>query len=419
MAMLLSYPSGVSLNEFFSSTGDNRRRPRLPSHRRLRLAFFIAAFLIDAASAADWSVVSTVSERMEADDNIDVVPSSPGYVVGSITGLETTISAEMPTHILKFDTDLELRRFGGPGATGELDAFNPTASLSVSKQTKLTAYEIFASISRRNASSVEFEDTGRTTVDTDRLDYLIRANATHRVNESNSLSILADAELVDFIDDAGLTPYFATNLDVTWAHEINARTIATLGAEFGYFAADDDRNRTEISLAPTIGVSHRLTKRIAINGSIGPSFALNRQDALFPATPAVDELTVGYTGDLELRYRRKRTNISLGLRQGLEPSSLGELLNRSSATFALDHQMDRYSSFNFNTTVSSQESQSNAGGNSGTRQTLIIETGLTRRLARNWQGELGYTFRYSDADGVTASSNKVWLSISRTFDILQ
>ena len=396
----------VFLND--ATYGLHSMRWRTSARARARIgACAVAAVLSlqDPSRALDWSIRSTVSERMEFDDNIGVAVDSPGNVFGSTTSLATTIAANAKTYSIIFDTDFGLNEYGGPGETRGLDSFNQSGSVALTKKTTLNAYALNLSFSHQPVSTTEFEDTGLTNVDASRLYYSADGSVTHQVNKRNSLILSARALSTDFTGTStGLTPYFDASTSLAWKRMLTRRTDATLTGSLGYYAADNAEDTTSWIFRSKVDVSHKWTKRLTLTGGLGTNFV--RTDKTTGS-----ESSTGFSGDMGLDYRRKRTSITLRLSKALEPSSGGELQNRTSAAIGISQQINGYSAISLNASFGTQES---AGSGTTSRDTVTISPLYTYRPAQNWQTSLGYTYRYSKASE-SAQSHKVFMTVSRSF----
>ncbi len=408
--------------------GDVQKNRPFPGRNRLKAdvagvcACLVALYgLTGPAYAADWSVTSTLSQRVEVDDNYTVSSKSPGHVVGSITRLATAIEAVAPTHSFNLGHSFDLYQYAGPGDSVVSDEFNfDDFSIGFSKQRKLTTYGLSGSFTREPASISEFEDTGFTTVDADRLTFRADASASHQINRQNSVSLNVSATSVNFTeDDDDLNPFFSANTSLSWSHQFNRRTSASVSGNIGYSEFEDDRNTRSLVFSSTVGLSHRLTKRLSVSANLGVRMNKSNEDATL-LLPASDDTDTGFTGDVSLDYQRsKHSNLSLSWSQGLVPSADGDLRNRTSINLSIDHRINRKSSLAMSIRSSLQEPSSGSG--SEWRKTLSISPSYSRQLSPYWNADLGYLFRYSDSgSGATgsASSNKVFISVSRQFVVV-
>jgi len=367
----------------------------------------LAAFLSlhGTVHAVDWSIKSTVSERMEFDDNISVATPSPGNVVGSTTSLATAIAAKAKTYSIILDANLALKEYAGPGETRGLDSFNQEASLVLFRQTKLTDYAVKFYFANQDVATTEFEDTGLTNVDSRRLTYSADATIDHQFNRRNNLILSAQAKMVDFSNmTSGLTPYFDASTSLAWKHMMTRRTNATISGSLEYYEADNATDTTSWIFKTNLDVQHRWTKRLTVNGGIGANFVHTDKTT-------GSERSTGFSGKLGLEYRRKRTTINANLSHALTPSSTGELQNRTSAAFGISRKINSRSTLALNAIYSHQQSD---GTGTTSRDTLSISPILTYIPARYWNTSLGYTYRYSETTK-TAQSHKVFMSVSRSF----
>ena len=316
--------------------------------------FYVGPALISgSAFAIDWKAKSTLSQRVEVDDNYRVSATNAGNVLASITRLSTSIEAIAPTHRFNIGHSFDLYQYAGPGSSALDDKFNyDDFSVGFTKETKLTTYILGASFKREPTSTTEFDDTGNTTVDADRLTLSANGGVNHRVNARNSLAFDVSARSVTFSPDTGdLVAYFSANSSLAWTHEVNALTSVNTRGSVGYSEFDDDQNSRNLYFSATVGVKRKLTKRLSASLDVGALGAILKEDATM-LLPADEESGIGPTVNFSVDYRRKRTNISFSGTQALEPSADGELQSRTSVNLNIDHQIDSQSSVSLGVSAS-------------------------------------------------------------------
>ena len=178
--------------------------------RAQRLLLLAAACICVCApaKAGDWLVNSHIGETVEANDNIQQLPDSPGGAVGSITNFSLDAINETPTLRLGFGTDLGVSGFTGPGAQSSLDGFRGDVRGSIDKATKLTDYHLDGSWQLAPAAVSELTDSGILAANTTTSTFDASAGLKHQLNDLNALGWSISGTSVDFSnDDDGLTPY--------------------------------------------------------------------------------------------------------------------------------------------------------------------------------------------------------------------
>jgi len=345
---------------------------------------------------------------MEFDDNYELAEDSPGHVVGSVTSLSTAIAAKARTYSLELNGRVGIRKYAGPGATSDLDGVDPYISLGFTKGSKLTDYTLSTSFRRQDATAAEFDDTGVTNVNGDRLTFHTNAGVVHQVDRLNSLIFSADATIVDFTEDAAsLTPYFDANMSLGWKRMIAPRTHATIKGSVGYYNADDAVDTESWIFGASFGLNHRVNRRLTVSGGVGVNHVRTER-------MTGDENNTGISGNLNVDYKRKHTTVYFSLSQAFEPGSEGEIENRTRAQVGVSHKINSKSAVSMNASYGISDP---VGGNSDTRQSVSLSPLFTYMPAPHWETSLGYTFRYID-DDETAHSHKVFFSVSRDFTLL-
>ena len=106
--------------------------------------------------------------------------------------------------------------------------------------------------------------------------------------------------------------------------------------------------------------------------------------------------------------------IGLKTSYGLQPGTLGDLENQTSVFLRASKTINERSNVSFVAGAESVESFS-SGGSSDSTYGLVLASTYSLALTDEWNFQAGYRFRLEDSDGGTATSNNVFLSLSRNF----
>ncbi len=386
-------------------------RPVRPSRPHLRgLAPIVAGTLILGAAApaksANLSITSEAGNRLYFSDNLDLLPESAGAVLFSTTNLNTTITAALPTLEFTLDAGWTYNTYAGPGADGKSSALGQDYSLSVKKETKSTDYSASLGFTVQDAQTSELEDTGLTQIDTNRITTSGAIGIDTAINHNNRIAIDGTVRQVDFSTETDdLNPFFNASLAATWTHLVNSRITTDAKSSISLFKPDNGTGSRTITFLNTVGISVKLTKNLDISGS-GGLHLVNTRDDMTPASTAV-----GFSGKLDAELRRKRTRYGVKFSQNVSPSAAGELLTRTGISTSIRHSINDRTDWSVSAGISTQSGVSD--GSSTDRTQLTVSSSLNYRLTRHWQAIFGYDFRRKEEGGETASSNGVYVRMTR------
>ena len=193
------------------------------------------------ATAGDWTGTARIGETVEANDNPQLQPNSPGGAVGSITNLSLEAVDEWPTLRWEIGTNLGFNKFWGPGAVNSLDGVKGgVVHTTLDKTTVLTDYHAAFSGSVLPASVSQVLDSGITNANTTSMTYSGDGGLKHQVNELNAIGLSVAGTSESFTDNgspnsasARLTPNSYLTAGQSWIHNVSPRTDLTVRREHG------------------------------------------------------------------------------------------------------------------------------------------------------------------------------------------
>jgi hypothetical protein len=168
-----------------------------------------------------------------------------------------------------------------------------------------------------------------------------------------------------------------------------------------------------LTFTTTGGLETQLNPRLTMGFDAGFNVADIERDS-----PERDDTAIGFNGGLHFNYQLAAdTQISLVADQGFEPSSLGELQNRTTIGLSIGHSINSRSRFTLSTSYSRQVSADNS--NDTDRQLFVLGPSYSIDLTPDWRARMGYTLRLRDEDADLAVSNNFFLTLSRSFNLLR
>ena len=356
-----------------------------------------ACVMIAPAMAADWSLKFGASQSLSANDNIDLSAINRDAALQSTSSFNFDLLGQAKTYEIELAPTLSVERTFF-SQTDNKWSYLPAGRFDFRKMSKLTNYDVFASIARSNASSNELLDGIITTNEGDQLTYTAGATASHKINARNSLEWSNTATVVDFtIPSADLVPYKDLNSKATWRHQVSQIMGTDMAAGLEYYAPDSQVQSRAWGYRLNAGANARLTKRLSVTGDVG----------VVLWDPVDDNPTLGPTVSVSADYKLKSTDYALSANLDLSPGQDGKLTNRVTSNFIISHQISDMLSWGFNAGYS-QEWQSG----SGTASVLTVSPSLNVQLSRDWRTSLSYQYVRSDDATTSAYSNAATLSFS-------
>ena len=383
--------------------------------------------LCTPVKAGDWVVTSHIGETVEANDNPQQLPHSPGGDVGSLTDFSFKAINETPTLNLEFDSDLAFRAYGGPGAQSSLDGLQGNVGASVEKNTKLTDYHLDARWQRLPASVSELTDSGVLAANTTRSDYFADGGLQHQIDDVNGLGWSATGTVVDFSNtNAGLTPYTDATMTESWIHNISPITnfTASLGTEW-YVASNLTQANTLVQTL-TGQIDTQLTPRVKFMGRLGGGAVHTTEQDVFTNSD-VSQTSGNFIAAANLIYELSDNVITATASHDFAPSSLGQIQDRTLVGVSIDHKINESSGLLLSGQLTDQLPSTSVPANSDRRQAMILSVAYSHNLMRDWDMVLSYRFVQQEENAAffvpfqdgASTSNAVFLTLTRNVALLQ
>jgi hypothetical protein len=374
------------------------------------------------ASAGDWAVTTHIGETVEANDNPQLVPKSPGGDVGSITNLTLQAIDELPTLRWETDVDLGFQKYWGPGALGSYDGVRGDVRTAIDKATELTNYHAAFLFQDQPASVSEVTDSGITNANTSRVTYSGNGGLQHQLNDLNALGLTVSGTSVNFTsDNGGLTPFTDVSTTQSWIHNVNPRTDLTGALSTEWYAADDVANTNSVIERATGQIDTQLTERLKFMGRAGVG-VVNTTGRSQPS-----DTSANFVANGALTYLLKNTTLSALASHNLVPSSLGQIQENSTVGLTVGHQINEWSSMFLSGLYLNQLPSTSGVQNNNDRQAVVLSVSYERNLIRDWDLKLTYSFTQQDngdrffesfIDGGSAQSNAVFVTVTRNITLL-
>ncbi|WP_340109747.1 hypothetical protein [Pikeienuella sp. HZG-20] len=389
---------------------------------RSRAPLIAAALIAMAAfpAAADgWSLFATLSQRFEADSNLRLDPGSHDPAFGSVTTAGLNIISQTPRTRLEINPQLTGTLFTGSD-NSDSNQISPRLATRVSHRVGTVDLSggLVADVRPTTFSEFGFPDSGVPDLD------LIDRDAT-QISVLGNLGVGYDLDprtrftfdpivnVIRYTDDSdSLSPSTTIGANAGISHGINERIALQGGVGVRRIdiggAQDSDTTVVDVNG----GVSGQITPRFYLDGLLGASF-LDTEDA------AGDTSTgIGFNANVSAIYQASEDlSLSLTARQGVEPSSTGELETRTTIGASGRYQINRREGVDMGFGYSRQVSASTFSQNSDEQNQLYASLGYSLAVTPEVTARVGYLGRWVPDSSREAMSHKVFVSFSRSFTL--
>ncbi|MEL7346466.1 MAG: hypothetical protein AAFS07_08185 [Pseudomonadota bacterium] len=398
----------------------------------------LALAVVGDAGATEWSLGGRISQALsfETNRNLDEDgdPSFGATTTLNLVGGLTTDRASWTAR-----SNLRFRFFTGDD---EVDLFSPNVRVNGRVNGQTWQLNPFLRYRRNNVSFndlllIEGDDdigdgdigddgdggTGDSSaiiVDADatRTDVNLGSGLSLALSPRNSVAFSGSYALRRFSDDANdLEASDTFRFSGQVSRQVTPRTGLFVSGGLAYFQIDDVEETTSFSFSSTVGISRRVSERLAISASGGASVTSRNEDNPTPGDDDDDDTSVNGSGRFSIEYLEGDTRFTLGLSQSVSPSSDGDIRNRLRLRLGLRQPLDQTKTFSVVGAVTrSSDAFDDDGGGSG-RIVGSISPQISYSVSEAWRANLRYTFRFGSDDDDSAISNGVFVTVSRPLSL--
>jgi hypothetical protein len=358
------------------------------------------------ANALDWSLNSTLSETVEANDN-PFLRAVAGGALSSYSNIIANAVARMPDAKFAFDGNVSYQKYWGPGVDGApSENLGGGAHLLYQLNGKTDGDREYVEAGWHRQSSA-FALLGQLGVVTNARGFIDTTNVGGGIDRSltarDNVSLAVHSTYTSFDPGTGGTPFLDTLANATWRHRISpiATLIGSSDAEFEHF--DNTLNTDIMILRETAGFDATFSPLLSLRGMAGvaylqtergsPAFSIN--PATTPNASASGSLA-DFIGNMVLTYKMFRdTTLTLNADQTIAPSTVGSLIKSTSAGAGLSYQVNSHQTLSFATSLSRTTS---AGATSNFLSGSITYSYL---LTKEWTAQLSYRHLHEFANSGT------------------
>jgi hypothetical protein len=371
-------------------------------------------------AAVDWIVGGSVSQRIQADTNPDLEEDGEP-IYGATTALGLDFTALTPTTQWQIEAGANGSIFGGPGDTDGLNRINPNFAAAVAHDGKYLDTGASFAFDMQPTDFAQLEETGVTAGDATQLSVRFAADAAYALDARNQLSIGGFGRTIRFTrGTTALEPTTTYGTSLAWLRDLSPATQASLSFGARRFTADSPEDPDSLIFDLSSGVGYLVTPRLSVDASLGVNATRTSRTRLGERDT---EFSVGAQGGLEIAWQPAAdTQLVLAASHGLEPSSLGELQTTTAVGVGLQHAINSWAGAGIDLLVQRQRS---GGGfedededEDEARTFASLAPSLAFSLTRDWALQAGYALDLEREGESDAFSNRVFLTLTRQFDIL-
>ena len=372
-----------------------------------------------AAMAVEWFVGGSVSQRLEADSNPDLDEDGDlGF--GATTALGLDVTALTPTTEWQVETGANVGFFAGDDGTDSSNRLNPNFAAAVAHNGKYVDTGASFAFDMQPTAFTQFDETGITEGDATQVSVRLAADAAYALDPRNRLSVGGSGRVIRFTQGTTtLEPTTSYGANLAWTRSLSAATQASLAFGGRRFTAKSPEDPDSLTFDLSGGVGHLVNRRLSFDASLGVTATRTERTLLGERDT---EFSLGALGGLEVAWAPAAdTQLVLALSHGLEPSSLGELQTTTALGLGLQHAVNSWTDAGVDVLVQRQSSGGGFENGTGTdtdRTYASIAPSLAFSLTPDWALRAGYALGLEREAGSDAVSNRVFLTLTRQFDIL-
>jgi hypothetical protein len=437
------------------------RRPSRPLARALGaspLALALAAGVASAQGAPTGPQLSaTLSQRFEADTNLELQPDSPGTSVFGETRLTLGVLGENPVQRFQLGFNTGLRALWRADEDFEFVAASPsTASLGWGRD--WASGSVSADL-RYRQRRVDFDrpltgafdpDTGVFFPDDPAED--LEGEAVERRYDGNvGLALATDrpssyaftlaASRLDFSEDAGnLTPRTTAEGNATWQLQLTPLFAGTLTARGFFYDAENATDTTTTESEITAGVVYDRSEVLRLTAGVG-YFERERRDTIAGSRVvtendsgasfrgglryAFEDVTVNasfraatapgtrISGNFNLAYPLPRGQVNARAFQTFSGGTGGDEIRVTGIGLGVRQDLDPFSRISFDIAGSRRVNVDDPLDEDVDRVDFTTTFGydFTERIS----ADIGYRFRWREEGATSADSHAVFVQIGRSF----
>ncbi len=394
------------------------------------------------AAAAEFSLTGNVAQRFSAITNPDASPDSDGPAIGSISTIGLNFAGEKGRTRANISTRASFSAFAGGGADDDLNLASPNAQGRLrysgkrfSAATNFGFSRTSTTFSDLNTDAIleaiaEQIDDGPIVIPSDELiveedairtTYSLGADLGYTLSLRNQLTLAGSGRVTRFNEDTdSLDPSSNYGASLSWDHSLSPISGAGLSVGVRRFSSDNTQQTDGLTFSLSTNYRTQLTRSTNINLSGGVTLTdIDELEFVNGIGIPTTDRDVSFAGSFGATYRSDRdTLFNFGVTQSVVPTDDGDLRNITGIRLSYRQSLTRLVGLTVGAGHSiATELTSSGGEDDDLEQVFTFSPTLNYRFAPRWSANLGYSLRVEDDEAGIGVSNRVFLSVSRQFDL--
>ncbi len=214
------------------------------------------------AHAADWSLISTLSESLEANDN-PFLRAVAGGAFNSYSTIAASAVARTPIYKFTFDGDVNYRKYWGPGTAGtQSESLSGDAKLHYEAYGKNTADRTYLDASW-NRQSTAFALLGQLGVVTNTRGFIDVSSVSGGIDRAitylDTVSLSARASYTSYDPGTIGTTFIDAGANGIWRHRVNSLSTVSASSDVEQLHFNNALNTEIMILRENLGLDTALT----------------------------------------------------------------------------------------------------------------------------------------------------------------
>ena len=384
------------------------------------------------ALAGDWSLESTISEKVDFNDNYGMNEKSNGVVLGSITDVYGDLI--YLTRDSRFDliADIVARKYWGPGDEDVVDGILPRFESRYHQDFKRGSFDLGTYYAEQEISGNDTLDVDERTPPSTKRNFGGNFGFGRIVGRRDNLYWANSVAQTLYEDNSRGTDNQSLDSSLTWTRRLTKRVDRKLTAGVNYLTYDNAGDVEKVIYRSRADFTAILSPRLKANAGGGVNL-INSFETITPTPPLTpyrdSNLDYGLSADAGFDYQLKTTTISGYARYGLSQGTFGELQTQASVGLSIAERINERSTVSLTATAKMVTSDTSGipgiGGNNGSGGShgFSVSSLYKVDLTDEWELQAGYKWTLKQTDkGIpmspttsTATSNDVFLQLTRNF----
>lgn len=376
------------------------------------LMFFFTYLILQCeAMAAEWFIEGRVDLTGNYDDNIRLNPNDQEDVWGAIVTPEIDFHGRGTNWDVNFTTQLDIARYTEDESLNSNDVL---FFLDSFYETQLGQWSLDGEASRVSTLYTEATDSGNFNTNADR--DLVSLTPSWSYYLSQRDFVAADFNWTQATYDTDqLDDYRQFFISGTWGRQLTPLDLGYVSILANRFESESIVDLESHLVGLLFGWDRNFSERLDTSLSLGPRYYWTESPVLTPTGIGVqNESSLGFLASGDLEYDLlETTQVSVGLSHGIEPTSSGTPLNRTTFEADISHRFLPLWTVGLGAYFRWDTSPTDDNGIDRDQNFFSIEPRFTWRVAADLELSTRYRFRtLQSRDDSRAYGNAVFFTLT-------